>query len=252
MMVLLVWKFGMVVARNERFGEPLTPSIHVLEEFLNLLLEFLEDLVDIWEHKLKRVDVLVLVVLVEFFDLGVEGLSLDMLSGNGLVPLKVKATEGGSDLTEVVDESVELGHLLILGVAGIISIDELANVEEFTHDLENVIENAALHVFHENALSWVLNAPALDVVSDSLEVADFGVLVEHVDQLSSDILDLVNADGPEVLMELVVEILGLVQWSLNPSTEALIGDNFVVLLVESSDETLIGVLEEKSVELNRV
>lgn len=220
------------------------------EEFLNLLLKLLEELVDIWEHKLKWVDILVLVVIVSILDLGVESLLLDVGSLNGLVPLEVEATEGGSDLSEVIDESVDLRHMFEVGVADVIGVDHLANIEELTHDLEHVIEDSGLHVLHEDALSWVFNAPVLDIISDSLEVADLGVLVEHIDQLGSDFLDFVNTNRPEVLMDLVVEILGFVNWSLNPGTEALICDNLVVLLVESSDETLVGVLKDISVKLN--
>ena len=80
-------------------------------------------------------------------------------------------------------------------------------------------------------------------------MAHLAVLVEHVDQIVSDSLDFVNTNRPEVLMELAVEITRIVKWNLSPGTEALIWDNFVVLLVESSDETLVGVLEDKSVKL---
>lgn len=243
---------GVVVARNQGMGELLLSSFQILEELLNLSLETLEEFVHIWEHELKWINVLVLVVHVEFLDLGVEGLLLDVGSLNGLVPLVVKATEGGGELTEIIGESVKLSHLLDVRVAGVINVHELADVEKLAHDLEDVIEDSALHVLHEDALSWVGDAPVLDVVLDSLEVADLGVLEEDIDQLRSDFLDLVDVDRPEVLMGFVVELLGLVDWSLNPGTEALIGDNFVVLVVETGDEALVSVLHEESVHLNFV
>ena len=162
---------GVVVVRNERLSELLASSFkllvssfQLLEEIINLLLNFLDEVVEIWEHELKKANVLVHVFIVGFLDLGVEGLRLDVGSLNGLVPLKVEATDGGSDLTEVIEESVDFGHLLKVGVAGVVGVDELANVEDLTCDLEHVVEDAALHVLHEDALCWVLNAPVFEVV----------------------------------------------------------------------------------------
>lgn len=243
---------SVVVSWNQGSSELLLSSINLLKHLLNLLFKTLEELIHIWEHELKWINVLVLVVHVQIFDLAVECLFLDVSSLDRLVPLVVETTERGSDLTEIIGKSVKLSHLLEVGVACVIGVHQLADIEKFTHNLEHVVEDTTLHVLTEDALSWVLDAPVLDVVLHSLEVADLGVLVEHVDQIISDVLDLVHVNGPEVLSDLVVEILGPVDWLLNPGTEALISDNFVVLVVETSDEALVGVLHEESVELNLV
>ena len=65
----------------------------LLNELLNGLVDALEDLIDIWEHQLKWVDILVLVVLVGIFHLSVESLFLDVRSLDGLVPLVVESTD---------------------------------------------------------------------------------------------------------------------------------------------------------------
>lgn len=181
-----------------------------------------------------------------------EGTLLDVLSLDGLVPLVVEATERGGELTKVVGKSVELSHLLQVGVASVIGSCEFKNVEEFTHDLEHVVENAALQVLLENALSWVLDAPGFNVILDSLEVANLDVLVENVNQFRSNILDLIGSDRPEVIVHFGVKVVSFVEWCLSPGTEALIRDNMVVLVVESLDEALVGVLEEQSLRLNVV
>lgn len=250
--VLVQLMVVLVVVRLEFGSELHVRFVQIMEELLNLLFDTLEELVYIWEHELKRIDVLVLVVDVEVLNLGVESSLLDVLSLDRLVPLVVEATEGGNDLTHVVGESVELGHLLNVGVAGVVGVHKLRDVPHLTHDLEHVVEDALLHVLHEDALSWVLDAPGLGIVLDSLEVAHLGVLVEHIDQLRSDILDVVDVDGPEVIIHLVVKVLDLVDWSLHPGTEALIWDNLIVLGVNSGDEALVGVLEEESVKLDLV
>jgi hypothetical protein len=145
-----------------------------------------------------------------------------------LVPFVVETTKGGSNLTNVVSESIELSHLLNIGVAGIIGVHELGDIPKFTHDFEHIVEDATLHVLHEDALSWVLDTPVFGVVSNLLEVANLGILIENIDQLGSDILNLVHVDRPEVLMHLVGKIFDLVDWGLNPGTKALISDNFIV------------------------
>jgi hypothetical protein len=54
-------------------------GFNFMDEFLELSLKSLKELIDIWEHKLEWIDVLVLVVHVKIFHLGVESSLLDVL-----------------------------------------------------------------------------------------------------------------------------------------------------------------------------
>jgi len=166
----------------------------LIDQIFDRLLEALEELSQVWEHELERIDVLVLVVLDGILDLSVEGVLLDVLSLDRLVPLVVEAGDGGGQLTHVVRESVDLGHLLQVRVAGIVDIGKLVEVKELSENVENVVEEASLHVLHEDTLAWVLKAPSLGIVTNSFEVADLGVLVEHIDKVGANILDLVDSN----------------------------------------------------------
>ena len=66
----------------------------LLHELLNRLVDSLDDLIDIWEHQLKWVDILVLVILIGILDLSVESSLLDVLSLDRLIPFVVETANG--------------------------------------------------------------------------------------------------------------------------------------------------------------
>lgn len=227
---------------------------HHLSEVLEEFLEGLEDWLKVWEHHDHWVHVLVL--LIEFLDgflhLNVESMLLDVLSLDRLIPLVVESSEGGGKLSQISVESVDLRHKLHVGVAGIILSVELEDIEQASDDLEEVVEKSLLKVLHEDALGWVLDAPVLGVILNSLEIALIKVLVDGINHISTDLLDIVDGDGPEVLVKFLLELMDTKELWLHPLSEALVRDGIVVLLVPSLQESSVNVLQQKSVGLGMV
>jgi hypothetical protein len=221
----------------------------LINEFFNGLINTLEDLINIWEHQLEWVDILVLVVFVGILHLSVESLLLNVLSLNGLIPLVVESTDRGSQFSHIVSPSVELSHLLQVRVAGVINIRKFVQIEHFSKDIENIVENSLLHVLLEDAFPWVLKAPSFEVILNSLKVANFSILVESVDSKVTSILNLIDGYRPEILMSFVLEMVKCIESWLDPVTEAIIRDNMLVLTVPSFDETSVNVFQEQSVGL---
>lgn len=216
----------------------------LLNELLNGLVDALEDLIDIWEHQLKWVDILVLVVLVGIFNLSVESLFLDVRSLDGLVPLVVESTDRGSQLSHIVCPSVELSHLFEVRVASVINVGKLVQIEHHSKDVENVVKDSFLHVLLEDALPWVLKAPSLEVILNSLEMADLEILIKGVDNKATSILDFIDTNGPEVFVNLLVESMETGEGWLDPVTKALLRDDMIVLGVPSFDVASVNVLQE--------
>lgn len=224
----------------------------VIEELVNGLLKFLKKDGNIRESQSEWVDTIVLVVLDCILDLSVESFVLDVLSLDRLVPFVVEAAHGGRDLADVVENSSELSHNLKIGVAGVIASCLFIEIKKFTKDIEQVIEESLFHVFHENALSWVLEAPILGVILHSLEVANFGIFVVQVNERACSILYFVDADRPEVLMNFSRETPDGVESGLHPMTKTVIRHNMLILGIPSFNETSVGILQEDSIRLHMV
>ena len=95
-------------------------SLHLgdlLKELVNGMLKSLDEFVKIWEDQLEWVHIFVLVVLDCILELSVEGLLLDVLSLDRLVPLIVEAIHRGHDLAHVIEDSPDLSHDLKIRVA---------------------------------------------------------------------------------------------------------------------------------------
>lgn len=182
---------------------------HHLTELNEEFVDSLQDWLEVWEHQDHWVSVLELLIklLNRISHLLVESGLLDVLSLDRLVPLVVESGDSSGEFSHIRVESVELGHLLHVGVAGVILGGELEEVEGASEDLEEVVEESLLKVLEEDALSWVLDAPGLGVITDSLELADIGVLVDGVEEEGTGGLDLLEGDGPEVLMHSVLEVV---------------------------------------------
>jgi hypothetical protein len=76
------WDLSFVVSLVvwfEMMCKLLLSGFNFMDEFLELSLKPLKELIDIWEHKLEWIDVFVLVVHVKIFHLGVESSLLDVL-----------------------------------------------------------------------------------------------------------------------------------------------------------------------------
>lgn len=248
----LLMVLGLVVVGLEHLHHLLLGIFDGFDEHAELSSDLLEELSEVGEHELEWVDVLVLVVLDGVLNLGVEGLLLDVGSLDRLIPLVVEATEGSHQLTDVVGKSVDLRHLLEVGVAGVVGVGKLVDVKDFSEDIEDVVEDSLLHILLEDALAWVLDAPVLEVISDSLEVAGISILVEGINEIITGILNLIDSDRPEVFVSLLLETPDSGEGWLNPVAEAFVGNDVVVLGVPSLDEASVNVLQEESVGLHVV
>lgn len=77
----------------QSFDGSLLKSCNFINEMLNRFLKSFENLGKVWEHELKSINILILIVLISFLDLSVEGMLLDVLSLDRLVPLVVEAVD---------------------------------------------------------------------------------------------------------------------------------------------------------------
>lgn len=77
----------------QSFDGSLLKSCNFINEMLNRFLKSFENLGKVREHELKSINILILIVLISFLDLSVEGMLLDVLSLDRLVPLVVEAVD---------------------------------------------------------------------------------------------------------------------------------------------------------------
>merc|ERR1719263_614702 len=92
-----------------------------------------EEVVDSWEHEGELVNTLeflegILDVLVEF-------LSLDVGSLDRHVPFVVEAGKLSREFSDIGHDSVDLSHLLVIRVAGVIGVEDLGEVHDGGSDL---------------------------------------------------------------------------------------------------------------------
>jgi hypothetical protein len=78
--------------------------------------------------------------------------------------------------------------LFHIRIAKIIDHRKLNDIENFTTDFKQIVEESFLKSLQVNTLSWVLKAPVLGIITDSLEVANFSSLIESVNEVRSSIL----------------------------------------------------------------
>jgi len=222
-----------------------------LEQFLEFMAKLSEELMN-GLGKLRELhseDMVVRKAVPELLDLLLEQVLLDVLSLDRLVPLKVIAVDISRKASKVFEKSVDFSHSLHVGIAGVILDVHLEDIEEFRENIDGVVEESFFHVGFEQALFWIVEAPRLDIITNSLELAVLHVVVVHVDQLNDDVLDLIDRDLPDVLMIFVSNTFGLVNNWVDPVSEALVTDNVLIGLVESLGPASIGCLEEFSVSL---
>jgi hypothetical protein len=101
-------------------------------------------------------------------------------------------------------------------------------------------------------LAGVFDAESLEVILNSLEVADLSILVVKVNHGIGSILDFTDLNGPEVFMDLLLESPNGVESWLHPVAEAVVGDNVIVLGVPSLDESGVHGFGEESMSLHVV
>lgn len=224
-----------------------------MEELVDLMLHLSIWLDEIWPSHLEFVHVVVGDRFVKISDFVDEGSFLDVGSGNRFVPFVVKSIDSGGDFSNVNHESVDLSHLLHVGVTFVIDDDEqLEEVEERGEEGDSVVIHSVLESGLEHALFWVLEAPVLHIVTNSLELALFGILEDGVNDSINGTLSLLEVNGPEVIVHLVLDSPGGGEGWLSPITEALSGDDIGIRLVESLKESSIDIFIELSVGLDMV
>jgi len=102
-----------------------------LEEFMNFLFEFLNWFNKVWPSHLELIHLGVWDGFIEISHLVVESSLLNVSSSDRFVPLVVKSIDISRDLTNIDEESVDLSHLLHIGVALVIDDEEeLEEVKE--------------------------------------------------------------------------------------------------------------------------
>lgn len=217
------------------------------------LSDFLKKISQIWELELQFFHpVHMSVFLKSLMEFGVELRSLDMCSLTGLIPLVVESIDGVQELSESIRECVDLIHLLLIRVAGILLHQNLEDLNALSHDIEHVVEESVLKSFLESADSWVLKAPVLHVITDSHELAFLLVLPDEINNIVTKILDLVDGDSPPVIFPLGLEVLPFLVGWVHPSSEALVRDDISVLIVVSLERSHIHSFGELSVSLEDV
>ena len=226
-----------------------------LIDLLEELLDSLEEVSKVWERKSKLLHVghLAEVLLKLLVELLLEDASLDVLLLDSLIPLEINTPEIGNSLSVVSRGSVNFSHDLLVSVAGVILHEKLVEVESNSHELEHVVEESVLETLHVFALTWVLKAEVLPVVSDLLELADVIKLVDIINDSSSGVLPLININFPEfVLMKFLMESMEDSPGLIHPVTEAFIRDDIMVLLVETLEGSGIESFDQFSVSLGMV
>ena len=226
-----------------------------LLDLLEELLDSLEEVSKVWEHKSKLVHVghLAEVLLKLLMELLVEDASLDVLLLDRLIPLEINTPEISDRLSVVGRGSVNFSHDLLISVAGVILHEKLVEVESNSHELEHVVEESVLETFHVFALTWVLKAEVLPVVSDLLELANVIKLVDVINDSSSSVLPLIDINFPEfVLMEFMLKSVEDSPGLIHPVTEAFIRDDIMVLLVETLEGSSVESFHQFSVSLSVV
>lgn len=247
LVVLVVWE-EVVEEVVDLLSDILKGILKLVSKLMSESLEGGEEVVDSWEHEGELVNTLeflegILDVLVEF-------LSLDVSSLDRHVPFVVEAGKLGGEFSDVSHDSVDLSHLLVVTVAGVIGVEDLGEVQDGGRDLHEVVDESILEVLSHKAHTWVSKAPVLHVISDSLEVAVIHVSVDGIENLLTNRFDLLKINGPEVLVHLLLESpSGLKNW-LDVVSEAFIGEDTSVLLIPSLNPSSVHVLGELSKGLN--
>lgn len=159
---------------------------HGLEGLLNISEESinsLEEINEVWESQTEFLQFGHMMVLLELLmELLMEHTSLDVLGLDRLIPLGINTVDLGEDLSTINGESVNLVHEFFIGVARVILHEELEEIEASSHNLEHVIEESILESLEISALSWVLEAEVLHIVTNFLEFANIIELVDITNQ----------------------------------------------------------------------
>ena len=158
-------------------------SLGGVMDFLEELIDSLEEINEVWEHQREFIQLGQMTELSDFLmEFLLEDTSLDVLWLNRLVPLNVNTIDISAELSEVSRYSVNLVHKFLVGVTRVILHEKFEEIEADSHDLEHAVEQSILKTFKISALTWVLEAEVLHVVSNSLEFADIIKFVHIIDQ----------------------------------------------------------------------
>lgn len=132
---------------------------------------------------------MVINLLVILLHCGNEGLFLDVLSFDGLIPFVVKSIHGCPNLSNVSHESVNFVHLFSIGIAGIINEHNFCEIKCRSKEFNHSVPNSAFQISLEHALAWVFHAPFLSIISNSFKLASFHVFPVSINQTINNSLD---------------------------------------------------------------
>jgi hypothetical protein len=229
---------------NEVVDELLELVDKEVSEVVEGLEEILEGLGQLGEVKLHDLLGGHVLSVVESLDGSSEGRSLDVSNLLGLVPLEVEAGGGGVHLTEVLDEARVLMELLLGGVASVILLEDVEDVEDGTENVDRVLNNSLLEALTEQASLLVVRAPDLLVVHLLVDLAGVLVLEDEIDDLSGDGVVLLKGNRKRIFLPGLDEVLDLLERAVHPLAEALIRHNVTALLIVALSPGLNGSLSE--------
>lgn len=222
------------------------------EHGVDFTLEVINFLGNIWPLHHEFIMAVMWDIVVELSEILHELASLDMFSLNGFVPFVVESVDVGSNVSNISEDSLDFSHLFHIGIAGIIGEDNLEKIEESSEKLNSVIPNSVFQTSLEEAFLWVLNAPVLEVISDSFDLTDLKVLERGINNSINSTFDLSSINSPEILMDLVLDFPSSIEGWFSPLTEACVRDNISVGLVPSLGESRVYGVHKSSVGLNVV
>jgi hypothetical protein len=229
---------------NEVVDELLELVDKEVSEVVEGLEEILEGLGQLGEVKLHDLLGGHVLSVVESLDGSSEGRSLDVSNLLGLVPLEVEAGGGGVHLTKVLDEARVLMELLLGGVASVILLEDVEDVEDGTENVDRVLNNSLLEALTEQASLLVVRAPDLLVVHLLVDLAGVLVLEDEIDDLSGDGVVLLKGNRKRIFLPGLDEVLDLLERAVHPLAEALIGHDVTALLIVALSPGLNGSLSE--------
>ena len=107
------------------------------------IVEEVLDLVNVWDSETLHGWVLwSWVLLVQFFHLGEEVLSRDVLGLSGLVPFDVESVDKGADEGDILPGSLVLGNSLRVTEASIILFEEFMEINHLSNDWSGIVNKS--------------------------------------------------------------------------------------------------------------
>jgi len=163
-----------------------------------------------------------------------------------LIIFIVKPRECSEKLTEILVEALSFCDLLLMGVAGIILVEELIEVNKSSNDFKGIIDEPILDSLSVDASLEVIHAPVFQVIGDSLHSTLFNVAGQELSTKRSPLLEVFVGKREEVSSTFLFDLVHLVSVFLHPVTEALVSDDVGVRGIHTFNESLGANIEHAS------